>query len=254
MTISDDTLHAYVDGELDAAARAEVEAAIATDPQLAQRVQQQQSLRGLLRAAYDPVLDEPMPARLLAAAHGAAPAAKVVDLAAERASRKAAATPLRAWAGGWPQWGAMAACLVVGIFVGRSVLIAPAGDEVATRGGQMVARGELARSLSTQLASAQAADAPVQIGLSFVTRGDEYCRTFLLRQGGAAGLACRHGDDWQLRVWAQESAASAGAGALRMAATPTPPAVLRAVDEQIQGSALDAEAERAALQRGWRKR
>ena len=252
MTISDDTLHAYVDGELDAAARAEVEAAIAADPQLAQRVQQGQSLRGLLRAAYDPVLDEPVPARLLAAARGAAPVAKVVDLAAERASRKA--MPVRAWAGGWPQWGAMAACLVVGIFVGHSALIAPAGDAVATRDGQMVARGELARSLSTQLSSAQPGDAPVRIGLSFVSRGDEYCRTFLLRRGGAAGLACRHGDDWQLRVLTQDPAASAGAGGLRMAASPTPPAVLRAVDEQIQGSALDAEAERAALQRGWRRR
>jgi hypothetical protein len=246
MTISEDTLLAYVDGELDAAAREEVEAAIAADPQLAQRVQQEQGLRDMLRAAYDPALAEPMPARLLAAARGAPPAAKVVDLAAERASRKAAATPTRAWVGGWPQWGAMAACLVVGVFVGRSALIAPAGDAVATRGGPMVARGELA--------SAQSADAPVQIGLSFVSRGDEYCRTFLLRQGSAAGLACRHGDDWQLRVWAQDSAASAAAGGLRMAASATPPAVLRAVDEQIQGSALDAEAERAALQRGWRTR
>ena len=254
MKISDEKLLAYVDGELDAAARAEVEAAIAADPQLAQRVQQEQGLRDMLRAAYDPVMAEPMPARLLAAARGAAPTAKVVDLAAERASRKAAVPPTRAWVGGWQQWGAMAACLVVGVFVGRSALIAPAGDTVATRGGQMVARGELARSLTTQLASAQAADAPVQIGLSFVSRGDEYCRTFLLRQGGAAGLACRHGDDWQLRVWAQDSAASATAGGLRMAASATPPAVLRAVDEQIQGGALDAEAERAALQRGWRTR
>ncbi|WP_372528679.1 anti-sigma factor family protein [Piscinibacter sp.] len=254
MKISEDTLLAYVDGELDAAARDEVEAAIAGDPQLAQRVRQEQGLRGLLRNAYDPVLDEPMPARLLAAAQGAVPTAKVLDLAAERASRTAASAPPRAWAGGWPQWGAMAACLIVGIFVGRSALIGSPGDDVATRSGQMVARGELAHALSTQLASAQAADAPVQIGLSFVSRGDAYCRTFALRQTAAAGLACRHGEDWQLRVWAQDKAPPTGTARLRMAASPTPPAVLRAVDEQIEGSALDAEAERAALQRGWRKR
>ncbi len=253
MKISEDTLLAYVDGELDAATRAELEAAIAADTQLARRVQQAHGLRALLRNTYDPVLDEPMPARLLAAAQPAAPAPKVVDLAAERASRKAASAPPRAWAGGWQQWGAMAACLVVGVFVGRSAMIGSQGDEVATRGGQMVARGELARSLTRQLASAQPADAPVQIGVSFVSRGDEYCRTFLLRPGGAAGLACRHGDDWQLRVLTQDKAQTTDASRLRMAASPTPPAVLRAVDEQMQGGPLDADAERAALQRGWRK-
>ena len=81
-------LLAYVDGELDAAARADVDAAIAVDPQLAQRVQQQQALRQMLSATYDPVLDEPMPARLLAAARAPLPSRKVVDLGAvERHNR-----------------------------------------------------------------------------------------------------------------------------------------------------------------------
>lgn len=248
MTIADETLQAYVDGELGAAARAEVDAAIAADPQLAQRVSEARGLRELLRAAYDPVLDEPVPARLLAATQGAT-SATVIDLSVERASRQAAPAPvLRAR---WQQWGALAASLVVGIVIGRSAWLAP-GDEIATRGGQLVARGELAHSLSNQLASAQAADAPVQIGLSFVSRGGAYCRTFALRRGGSAGLACRQGDDWQLRVLAQDASPAGDANRLRTAASPAPPAVLRAVDDQIQGSALDAEAERAAMQRGWR--
>jgi anti-sigma factor RsiW len=106
MSIRDDVLLAYVDGELDAAARADVDAAIAADPQLAQRVQQQQALRQMLSATYDPVLDEPMPARLLAAAQAPLPSRKVVDLGAERANRQSRRA-LRDWS--WPQWAAMAA-------------------------------------------------------------------------------------------------------------------------------------------------
>ncbi|HJW10418.1 MAG TPA: hypothetical protein VJ598_01445, partial [Albitalea sp.] len=221
---------------------------LAANPEAAERVQAYRQQNHAMRALFDPVLDEPVPARLIAATQGAT-SATVIDLGAERASRQAAPAPvLRAR---WPQWGALAASLVVGIVIGRSAWLAP-GDEIATRSGQLVARGELAHSLSTQLASAQAADAPVQIGLSFVSRDGAYCRSFALRRGGSAGLACRQGDDWQLRVLAQDASPASDGKQLRSAASPAPPAVLRAVDEQIQGSALDAEAERAAMQRGWR--
>jgi anti-sigma factor RsiW len=249
MKISEEVLLAYVDGELDAAARAEVEAAIAVDPELARRVDQQRTLRKLLGAAYDPVLDEPVPPRLLAAAQPAPAKARVVDLAAARKSRRSAA-PSGGW--GWQQWGGMAACLMVGLFAGRMGWFSLPGDDIATHGGQLVARGSLAQALSTQLAGAQPADAPVKIGLSYLSRADEYCRSFTLRGAGSGGLACRRGNDWELRVLAQDPAPAAQ-GALRMAASPLPPAVLRVIDEQIQGSPLDAQAERAAAGKGWRR-
>jgi len=249
MNINEDTLLAYADGELDAATRAQVEAAIAADPALARRVQQHQALRGMLSAAYDPVLDEPIPSRLLAAAQAPAQGAAVVDLASERAARKPA-TLRRSWS--WTEWGAMAACLMVGLFAGRGLLLSPPGEDIVNRGGQWVAGGSLAQSLSSQLASVEPADAPVKIGLSFLSRGNEYCRTFLLRSDNTAGLACRQGDGWRLRVLAQDGAPAGDASRMRMAASPLPAAVLRAVDEQMQGAPLDAEGERAALQRGWR--
>ena len=46
MTFSDQTLSAYVDGELDAATRAALEAAMAGDPTLAGRIARQRALRG----------------------------------------------------------------------------------------------------------------------------------------------------------------------------------------------------------------
>jgi len=248
-TISEETLLAYVDGELDAAARAEVEAVIAADPALAAKVEQQRALRTLLERAYEPVLDEPMPARLLAAAQVPA-RAKVVDLAAARAERRARPEPAR-WSSGWQQWGGMAACLLIGVFVGRSAWLG--SGEIATQGGELVARGDLARALSTQLASTQPADAPVRIGLSYLSRDERYCRSFTSQGGSTAGLACRQGDEWQVKVLTQGDASGAGAETLRMAASPIPPAVLQAAEAQMRGAPLDAEGERAAAQSGWRK-
>jgi uncharacterized protein YaiL (DUF2058 family) len=70
MSFSDETLMAYADGELEPAARAEVESAMRGDPEVAARVARHQALRTDVFAAFAPVLDEPVPARLSAAAKG----------------------------------------------------------------------------------------------------------------------------------------------------------------------------------------
>src|SRR5256885_16700349 len=116
----------------------------ATDPQLAQRVARHRALRERLRAALDPVLDEPPPERLLEGVRGApAPrrAANVVALKRKAAPR---------WS--WPQWGAIAASLVGGVLLGPLLLRAPAGAALVTRDGQVLASGVLARALTEQLA------------------------------------------------------------------------------------------------------
>ena len=120
---------------------------------------------------------------------------------------------------------------------------------VAAREG-VIARGALARALSEQLASAQKSDAPVRVGLTFLSKEGEYCRTFALEKSASAGLACSSGGEWRIPVIAQAERKS---GEYRTAAGELPPAVLRAVEERIQGSSLDAAAERAAQQRGWKR-
>jgi hypothetical protein len=244
MTYSDETLMAYVDRELDADASAAIEAAVARDPELAARVERQRKLRGAVHAAFEPILQEPMPKRLLEAASGATPVS----------------TPARArprW--GWFEWSAMAASVVVGVLVGGTLLVdsrrAPAVDagvDWVAEGGHLVARGPLALALSEQLAGTQKPDASVRIGLTFLSKGGEYCRTFTLEKGAAAGLACSSAGEWRIPVIAQTDRTGAS-GAYRTAAAPLPPAILREIDERIQGSSLDAEAERAAQQRGWKR-
>lgn len=65
--ITEADLHAHADGQLDPARRAEVEAHLAAHPEAAAQVQQWRSQNAQLHAAYDKVLNEPVPLRLTAA-------------------------------------------------------------------------------------------------------------------------------------------------------------------------------------------
>src|SRR5581483_10390293 len=89
---SDETLMAYADGELDAAERAAIERALDSDPALAARVAQHQALRSDVFAAFAPILDEPVPPALTAAALPG----KVADLRAAREAREARAEAAQA--------------------------------------------------------------------------------------------------------------------------------------------------------------
>jgi anti-sigma-K factor RskA len=244
MSFSDETLMAYADGELDAATRAQIEAALATDADLAQRIARQRQLRARLQAAFEPVLDEPLPPRLLESAQrfpGAGRADNVVPL------RR---TPAPRWS--WSQWGAMAASLLLGVLA-AALLLAPTGGPIITRHGEMLAGGTLARALTAQLASRQPPDAPVQIGVSFRARSGLYCRSFVLRDKAAlAGLACRDQGAWRVQMLAAAAAAApAGTGAYRSATSALPPQLAQAIDELIAGEPLDAQTEAAARERGW---
>lgn len=243
MRFSDEMLMAYADGELDLVARAEIEAAMATDPRIAQIVERHRALAEQVRSAYGSVPDEPVPDRLAALAKPPAPAIPV-PLAAWRAARARA----RSTAGrlGLPQWAALAATLALGLFVGAFVARGPAAP-FATNGAGLVARGDLDTALTRRLAGSLGTGGP-QVGITFRDRSGAYCRTFHLQQAvPLAGLACRAGGDWQLKVLA---AAAPREGGMQPAAA-MPIAVLHAVDAAIQGEPLDAAAEKAARDAGW---
>ena len=62
---SEEELHAWVDGELGDARRAEVEGQLAGNEEAAARARRYRSINEALKSLYDPVLDEPVPDRLL---------------------------------------------------------------------------------------------------------------------------------------------------------------------------------------------
>jgi anti-sigma factor RsiW len=103
---NDERLIAYLDGELDQSARAEVDAWLETDPAAREQLNGLAASAQVLRAAFDSVLHEPVPERLLAAARGEI-SATVVDLQSVR--QKRAPRP-------WVQWAAAAG--VAGLLLG----------------------------------------------------------------------------------------------------------------------------------------
>lgn len=247
MTPSDETLMAYVDGELDAQARVEVEAAMLANPDIAARVARQQALRKRVRLAFERVVEEPVPDRLLAAAAAAATPLRTGNVVPLRRKQ-----PPK-WS--WREWSSMAACLATGVvltlLVGRYSNIEP----IKSRAGSLLASGALAQALSEQLASNQAAATavPVHIGVSFRDKNGNFCRTFALRDSSPlAGLACRSGDRWRLEVLARAADdPDSRAANYRPAASSLSQPILQAVQDRIAGEPLDARAEAAAKDSGW---
>src|SRR5258708_4729600 len=62
--VTEDELHAYVDNELPAERRGDVEAWLATHPDDAERVRSWRAMADALHARYDTIADEPIPKRL----------------------------------------------------------------------------------------------------------------------------------------------------------------------------------------------
>lgn len=237
MRIDDELLMAFVDGELGAPEREAVENALRADPTLRAKIEAQRRLRARLADHYGPVASEDVPETLLAmlGAKPPVPDAQVASLGAARAKRR----PARRWR----DLGAIAATLAVGVLAGQ--LIPQGSGPFASSDGVLVARGSLADVLETQLASSKQPDRPTRIGVTFADRAGRFCRTFDAPE--ATGLACREGGSWTVLVTAPPTS---GRGAeYRQAGSSL---VLEAAQDMMAEAPLNADAEKAAVQGGWK--
>ncbi len=228
MSVSQDLLIAYVDGELGERERAELEQRIAADVDLRARVEAHRRLRGRLAGAFAATIEEPLPDSLTATLERSAS-----NLVALSQRRRPSPPALRL--------AALAASIAAGVLIGIALPRSPVAPLDVDADG-VYAAGVLERSLDTQLAADEAG--AVRIALTFRAQSGEYCRTFELVESATAGLACRRGDRWLV-----QTTAATREGEVRMAAAP---AVMDAVDAMIDGEPLDAGGERAARERRWR--
>ncbi|CAN5447202.1 hypothetical protein BH10PSE5_BH10PSE5_19770 [soil metagenome] len=245
MKIDDRKLIAYVDGELDAFGRAEVEAAVAADPVLGVRLEEHRLLRAKVGGAYAGVAQESVPAQLMAAAQAGAKAGNVVKLADRRKPPPVAKPQIKL---ALPAWSSVAATLMVGVVAGYVISQQNAGVLAPSMDGALVARGALAKALDNNLS---ASSGPARLGISFKTADGRYCRTFQADAQRIAGVACHEGPRWIARM---TTAAPTPTKAFdyRTAASATAPAVLAAVDGMIEGEPLDRAGEITAKARRWR--
>lgn len=232
----DDMLMAHADAQLDAATAAEVEALMARDPGVREKVRRYRETAALARAAYDPVLDEPVPDRLLAAARRqptstAAPAPGHVVAFRPRRQAPFWTLPLAASV-------ALAIGLSAGWWLGGGP--APAGDLVSAA-LERSASGETVRSGGTALTATSV----------FPGADGRWCRDFTRRQGDdtASGYACRTGEG----QWTVEALLPGDdAGAYAPASGEEPAALDALVEAGRTGPALSATEEAALIARGWR--
>lgn len=236
--VTEESLMAWVDGELPADEAAQVQAAVQADPALQRRAAALRELTQHLRSAFAEDLAAPVPDHLAEMAHGTPALARVLPL------------PRKAWHQrlDWAHWGGIAAGLLLVVGLGARLMPGPAGDtpQIVQAGDRLQAAGRLAQALEHELASMpQSSD--IRLLVSFRDREGHFCRSFSATAG--RGLACRDGGHWQIVALA--APAPAERQDLRLASQDWPEAVMQAVERRMAAPALDAEQERAARDARW---
>ncbi|HSF13130.1 MAG TPA: hypothetical protein VLA50_09185 [Erythrobacter sp.] len=235
MNITDETLAAYADGELESTVAAQVAAAVAADPALAAKIEAHRALRARLASHYAPLAEQPLPPHLTALLSGAQHRAddnggEVISFAAAR-QKRGLVPVLRRWG---PIAGpALAASLVLAVL------------QPWKASPDVYADPALATVLDTQLAANQPAGAETRILLSFERESGGLCRAW--RGETEGGIACRDETGW--KVEQQFALGGAQSSEFRQAGSESD--LLAAAQDMAAGGALDAAQEQAARERNW---
>lgn len=237
MTISDEKLGAFLDGELAPDEMAGLREHIASDEKLAARVEALAMVDRQVSSAIKQIDDTPIPK-------------KIHDLANLLDQRKHVAV--------FPFWkrahqqlqhyaiAAAALTAVVGFILGQSVN--KDAPEAVTY-WQAIAHaletrtGGKAQSLNH--------DATMIVNLTFFNQQGEYCRQFSVNTTDARktqNIACRREGSWKLEA-SIPFEAPADKGDYQLASGPGP--IDKLIDTMMKGQVLNAEQEKAAIDAAW---
>ncbi|HMR29408.1 MAG TPA: hypothetical protein PKA13_01220 [Geminicoccaceae bacterium] len=218
----DDMLLAYADGQLDPVNAARIARHLAVNPAAREKVRRFEESAALARAAYAHVLDEPVPAALIAA------------IGADTALR-----PPSRWrrrqAPVWTLPLAASVALAIGWWYGGT-------DASPT--------DLLSATLEHAASGQQRDDGVMSITASTAyPAGGRWCREFIRHRGGAlaAGFACRE----PTGLWSVEALVPAGDPQAYVPAAEEPSPVLELIEAARTGPALPADRESALIARGW---
>lgn len=260
MTLDDDTLVAYLDGQLPEAECARVEQALVSDAALGARLQALAESSELARRAFDPVLLEPVPPHLIASIWQA-PDPRT------RATPPKSPGPFQRWReivqrATQPRvWPALASVAVLGLVVGLAWQWQAADDATgwALQRGDTVLDPTLARALDTLPSGdvLQTADGVVELLATFRQREGGHCREFNRSSTDSTrdelGIACRTGagQAWQLAFVAAETRNATDRTEYQTASDAQHDAADAFLHQRVQGGPLEADEETALIARGW---
>ncbi len=255
--LTDEILVAYVDGELSAEEAAKVEQALKSDQRVREAVQVFRDTADWSRRAYDDVLHEPVPDRLINAASGEA------DRFAPSAPQSAPAP--RSRIAGLAVAASIA--LAIGVGGGFGLFQLTAANDTGASGPLMVGTVDDSGALHLALESA-ASGTLIAAGnggnvmplTTFFGRDGRHCREFQAVTAGPAGLgaafgiACRQPTgSWHVEaVGAPPAATPAGSDRYQWASGSNDDPMRVLIDAMSEAGPVSLEDEAALLSGGWR--
>jgi len=225
--VNDETLCAYIDGELDADAHERLDRIIAVNPGIALRLEQLRRADDALRAALAPD-EEP----------------KVVPFTPKPAA------PSRDWSGMARRWAPLAAASLIGVLVG---MFAPTPYSV---GDPAAVSAALSRVLDETPSGeiATLANGNVILAQTLITDEGIACRQYRIEGETSAvdSVACREDGAWRLRAQLAVAEAPNTADYQAAGADSADP-LTAAVDALGNPSVLDETEEAQAIASEWRR-
>lgn len=251
MTTTDEKLSAYLDDMLDEDERAGLEALLAADPALADRLE-------ALALANSEFVARAAEIRHIEMSDGLKrQLASLEAAAAAQDDRVVAFRGRRSLVGVLTDHRAVAACaaLAAGLLGWQALQPAAPPRGSFGAGGLVFAGSALDGLLEASPSGASQADGSVHF--SFAAAGGGYCRVADLSEGGAASrlVACREGDGWRVVVAAYTGTPdSAQADVYRTASSEAVRSVEAALDALMTDAPLDADEESDLIRNGWQRR
>lgn len=244
MTVADDRLSAYLDGELSPEEMKSIAAAIDADSALRARAEVLAATGAILKRAYSAIDDSPIPEAVTALLKE--PADKVVPL------RKPQAAPR--WALPLAASVALGAGVALGLLMANPARMAPAGGVMLA--GAISPADALSVALDETPSGERAAIAGARTAsmvLSFKSGDGQYCREFRLEsaESAARAIACREDGRWTVKMAAAEEK---DAGGYATAASGVSAAFDAGAEALGAGKPLDRAREDALLRSGWTSR
>ena len=238
-------LSAYLDGELDAAAREQFEQRLEREPELRCQLDQLRATDTALQQTFSDIAREPLPDKLEQLLQAESPA-----LSGSDANNVA---PIRSWRQSWLSWPtALAASitLAVGIFIG---LNQPAPDVgMALLSPMLQPSGELARMLSSGPSGTEIHfdDHAARPELSFRHRDGNLCRQYRIQGDERAflGIACMADKQWQNVLLVPTSYSAEGQSGYQPASAHGSPVIDQYLERHMQGIPMGKADEQKQLE------
>lgn len=252
MTITDEKLSAYIDGELAADEIAAIDHALKSDAALAARVDHMRRPDRLIAAAYSEIDKEPMPDAVMDLLQNGP------DQSKSKMNGKVIQFPLQRFIQSPQQWATpLAASLALAIGVGLGLQLS--GNNSASQNDELPfasiidASSPIHQTLETILSgeTMTAGDSLIIPVLTFKSKDGDYCREFSITSGAIANraVACRHYDQWNLKFAVVVPSQSGNASDYTTASAEIGGQFDSFVESLMADDALDADDEQALLRK-----